>query len=84
MEIPCYQIKKIELIGIDKFAGLSEIFSIKEKLIGRCLGILGVQQFMNQIQNVLISKGLITSRVLAPAQDLENRVVNFEYGDRQS
>ena len=77
VENPCYQIREVELIGVDQFAGLSEKFSIKDKLIDRCVGILGIQQFMNQVQNTLISKGMITSRVLAPAQDLETGLLTL-------
>jgi hypothetical protein len=38
--------------------------------LGRCLGSVGINTLVGQIQNALIEQGYVTSRVLAPPQDL--------------
>lgn len=82
-ESPCFTINKIELIGDDaarfQFA-LDEVLSkniasdnnVEAKpILGRCLGVLGINAVMNRVQNAIIAKGYITTRVLAAPQDLK-------------
>jgi hemolysin activation/secretion protein len=38
---------------------------------GRCVGAQGVQVVIDRLQNALVAQGYVTSRVLAPAQDLQ-------------
>ncbi|WP_163467767.1 ShlB/FhaC/HecB family hemolysin secretion/activation protein, partial [Klebsiella michiganensis] len=47
------------------------------KAIGRCLGGKGINLLMAQLQNILIDRGYITSRILAPQQDLKSGVLRL-------
>ena len=37
---------------------------------GECLGVQGINQLATEVQNAIIAKGFITSRVLIPSQDI--------------
>ncbi|WP_177207326.1 ShlB/FhaC/HecB family hemolysin secretion/activation protein [Methylophaga sulfidovorans] len=74
-EKPCFVIEHISLVGDDssKFQ-----FAIKETLhkhpdlLGKCLGINAINQLQAELQNSVISKGFITTRVLIEPQDLNS------------
>lgn len=40
--------------------------------MGRCLGVQGIQIVIDRVQNALISRGFVTSRILAGPQNLQN------------
>ncbi|HSG93645.1 MAG TPA: POTRA domain-containing protein, partial [Methylotenera sp.] len=40
-------------------------------ILGRCLGVQGINAVMNRVQNAIIAKGYVTTRVLAAPQDLK-------------
>lgn len=72
-ENPCFVIKQIELSGdaADRFQfGLRNVMGGKDNVLGRCLGAEGINLVMAHIQNAIIARGYITTRVLAPPQDL--------------
>ncbi|NOT15280.1 MAG: ShlB/FhaC/HecB family hemolysin secretion/activation protein [Methylotenera sp.] len=82
-ETPCFVISKIELIGdsANQFQ-----FALNEALnntadgnpiLGRCLGVIGINAVMARIQNAIIAKGYITTRVLATPQDLKAGVLQL-------
>jgi len=75
-ESPCFTIERIELTG-----ELAENFQFalsaaddgpegKDPATGRCLGTEGINIVMGRVQNAIIEKGYITTRVLAAPQDL--------------
>ncbi|NBD20318.1 ShlB/FhaC/HecB family hemolysin secretion/activation protein [Aquabacterium fontiphilum] len=76
-EQPCFRIDHIQLTGDDakRFtwaldaAGKTPDGSLDTPL-GRCLGAEGVRAVMSRIQNALIARGFVTTRVLAPPQQL--------------
>jgi hemolysin activation/secretion protein len=79
-ESPCFIISTISLTGDDssKFQfALDEVIadakqpSAANAILGRCLGVGGINAVMARLQNAIISKGFITSRVLAAPQDLK-------------
>jgi hemolysin activation/secretion protein len=82
-ETPCFTINNIKLIGDDasKFQfALDEVLSKNipsaneteaKPILGRCLGVQGINAVMNRVQNVIIAKGYVTTRVLAAPQDLK-------------
>lgn len=84
-ETPCFNIYKIELIGdsADEFKfslehALSPYYALKDKpILGRCLGVVGINAVMARIQNAIIAKGFITTRVLAAPQDLKSGVLQL-------
>lgn len=80
-EAPCFTVNKIELIGNSagkfKFA-LHEVLSHPAEskaetkpILGKCLGVVGINAVMAHVQNAIIAKGFVTTRVLAAPQDLK-------------
>ncbi|WP_213014940.1 ShlB/FhaC/HecB family hemolysin secretion/activation protein [Acinetobacter rathckeae] len=49
----------------------------KNNIIGRCLGVEGLNQLVELIQNKIIEKGYITTRVLLPQQNVSSGSVRF-------
>lgn len=76
-ETPCFKIERISLKG-----ELSERFQWaltaanqrsqgqSDPALGRCLGSNGINQVMRRIQNAVIQRGYVTTRVLAEPQNL--------------
>lgn len=72
-ESPCFEIKNIHLQGekAEHFLfALNEITQGTHNIIGRCLGVQGLNQAIDLVQNRIISAGYVTSRVLLPAQNI--------------
>lgn len=72
-EKPCFVIHEIALEGdgADKFDfALSAASPAKDPVYGRCLGTQGINMVMKRVQNRIIEKGFVTTRVLAAPQDL--------------
>ncbi len=73
-ELPCFPISNIVLIGelANHFQFAVESASPKDDpAIGRCLGTQGINIVLTRIQNVLIGRGYVTTRVLVAPQDLK-------------
>lgn len=72
-ETPCFPISRITLTGDAaghfQFA-LDEVTSGLHAALGRCLGAEGINVAMAHVQNAIIAKGYVTTRVLAAPQDL--------------
>jgi hemolysin activation/secretion protein len=71
-ESPCFVINRIELIDeTGKFAWARAAADLPDDAAtGRCLGSRGINLVMTRIQNAIIARGYVTTRVLAEAQDL--------------
>ncbi len=82
-ETPCFTFSKIELIGdsADKFQfALNEVLNSNpdgKPILGRCLGVIGINAVMARVQNAIIAKGFVTTRVLAAPQDLKIGVLQL-------
>ncbi|KQV54806.1 hypothetical protein ASD07_29050 [Duganella sp. Root336D2] len=78
-ESPCFPIKRVELDGQDasRFGWLLDYADGHAQLpqpdpvAGRCVGAQGVQIVIDRMQNALIARGFVTSRVLAGPQNLQ-------------
>lgn len=72
-ETPCFEIKQVELNGDEarhfRFA-LKAITRGEHRIIGRCLGVNGLNQAMDLVQNKIISRGYVTTRVLLEPQNI--------------
>lgn len=72
-ESPCFVIFKIQLVG-DAAAqfqfALASVTSGDGSGLGRCLGTQGINVVMARVQNAVIARGYVTTRVLAAPQDL--------------
>lgn len=75
-ETPCFPIENITLTGElsnqFQFAlrAAGKTTGAKDPAIGRCLGSQGINIVMARVQNAIIAKGYITTRVVAAPQDL--------------
>lgn len=79
-ETPCFEIKKIVLIGeaSDKFQwALKAANPTKDPALNQCLGSQGINLVMRRIQNAVIAKGYVTTRILAGEQDLTSGVLTL-------
>ena len=73
-EAPGVVVNKINLIGelSESFHfALNDVLTGPHQAIGKCLGIQGINAVMTQVQNSIIAKGYVTTRVLAAPQDLK-------------
>lgn len=73
-ETPCFPIQTIALTGND--AGqfqwvLKAADPVADPATGRCLGSAGINLVMKRVQNAIVAKGFVTTRVLASPQDLK-------------
>lgn len=82
-EAPCFRIREVRLQGND--AG--PLDWAREALdgpdgtdppIGRCLGVRSVELLQKRLQNEIIARGYVTSRVLVVNQNLSDGVLVFE------
>lgn len=75
-ESPCFPVSAVVLEGEGK--RIRQILgTLRQQAVGRCLGTRGIHLLMTRIQNRLIESGLITTRVLAPSQDLTEGVLRL-------
>lgn len=82
-ELPCFVIHTVHLMETDsslaavtpfQFA-LDETLNAGEKgkpIVGRCLGVEGVNAIVARVQNRIIARGFVTTRVLVGPQDLSD------------
>lgn len=71
-ESPCFALSQITLAGADTVPHWLPLQRIANQAAGHCLGGKGINLLMSTLQNRLIESGYITTRVLAPAQDLKS------------
>lgn len=82
-ETPCFTIRQLQLSSpVDShFDWLQEQadghtqLADPDPVVGRCLGAQGVQVVIDRLQNALIARGYVTSRVLAGPQNLQSGVL---------
>lgn len=76
LESPCFTISTIDLDGGNqRVHALLE--TLRQQALGKCLGTRGIHLLMTQMQNRLVDAGLITTRVLAPSQELTSGVLRL-------
>ena len=73
-ETPCFDIRDIVLKSeVRTFDwALLAANPPEDPAVGRCLGSAGINLVMQRIQNAIIARGFVTTRVLAEAQDLHS------------
>lgn len=75
----CFELKKIRLVGkeADHFQWVVSEPAVKS-VLGHCLDSQGINLLKNQIQNIIIRRGLMTSRVLSgPQANLKEGVLEL-------
>ena len=77
----CFDIKKFVLIGEDArnftFA-LRKVTQGEHNLIGRCIGVKGLNQALDLIQNEIIHRGYVTTRMLLPQQNIASGEIKLQ------
>lgn len=68
-ETPCFVIREVRFDG-DQTNDFGWALAAANPALGRCLGSIGINSVVGEVQNALIGRGYITSRVLAAPQDL--------------
>lgn len=71
-ETPCFAIQRLEISGKDALPRWLPLQHIASQAEGRCLGGKGINLLMSTLQNRIVDHGWITTRVLAPSQDLKS------------
>ncbi|HAS8353322.1 TPA: ShlB/FhaC/HecB family hemolysin secretion/activation protein [Vibrio vulnificus] len=69
-EKPCFDIQRVTVSSTESFPHWLPLQRLADEGAGHCLGVQGVNLLMSSLQNRLITHGWVTSRVLAPEQDL--------------
>jgi hemolysin activation/secretion protein len=70
-ETPCFRIDQVVLNGQEALPRWLPLQRIANQAQGHCLGGKGINLLMSTMQNRLVDHGYITTRVLAPQQDLK-------------
>lgn len=78
-ESPCFNINQIVLVGdaAERFqwslkaANLNESSGKPDPALGQCLGVNAINVVIKRVQNAIIARGFVTTRVLAAPQDLK-------------
>lgn len=70
VEKPCFVIDRVTLSGQQTLPHWVPLQRLADRAKGHCLGVQGINQVMSTLQNRLINHGWVTTRVLAPQQDL--------------
>ena len=86
-ETPCFTIDRLQLAGDDdnRYGWILDAAAGPkgdDSPVGRCIGGQGINLTLRRMQNALIARGLITSRVTAAPQDLKSGtlVLNLALG----
>lgn len=70
-ETPCSVIRDVTLQGA-RANDFRWALAQADSAIGRCLGSAGMNVLLGRVQNAIVASGYVTTRVLAPAQDLKS------------
>lgn len=77
----CFDIKKFILQGEDArnftFA-MRSVTQGEHNIIGRCIGVQGLNQALDLIQNSIISHGYVTTRMLLPQQNIASGEIKLQ------
>jgi hemolysin activation/secretion protein len=79
-ETPCFPIQHIRLDGDDAQAfrwAVKAADRSDDPATGHCLGTSGINVVMKRIQNAIVARGYVTTRVLAKPQDLHAGVLTL-------
>lgn len=74
-ETPCFQVHKITLKGEQAARfddALDGLLEDEPKIVDQCFGANKINQIIKKLQNRIIQKGYVTTRVLAQAQDISS------------
>lgn len=80
-ESPCFTIEVIQLTGdaaeLFQWALNAASLPDDDPAVGRCLGASGINLVMKRIQDAIVARGFVTTRVLASPQNIKSGVLNL-------
>lgn len=82
-ESPCFRIDRLLLAGDGAFqfqwalAAADKAGSETDNATGRCLGTAGISLIQRRIQNAILNRGFVTTRVLVEPQDLKTGMLRL-------
>ncbi|NHB89228.1 ShlB/FhaC/HecB family hemolysin secretion/activation protein [Photorhabdus tasmaniensis] len=76
-ETLCFPVARVVLTGTENFPHWLPFRRIAQQGEHHCLGDQGINRLMTRLQNQLIDHGYVTSRVLAPRQDLRSKTLTL-------
>lgn len=71
-ETPCFPIQRVALQQRETLPHWLPLQKLADRAIGHCLGGKGINALMSILQNRLINHGYVTTRILAPKQNLNS------------
>lgn len=77
-EQPCFTLRELTLVGDAAadfqwaLAAANDNDGQADPVAGRCIGALGINRIMARVQNAIIARGLVTTRVVAQGQDISS------------
>lgn len=79
-ESPCFVIRDVHLSGLEALPARAQRDAWRQVLKAHhhCLGEQGINQLTSDLQDMLIERGWITTRVLIPDQDLSGGTLQLE------
>lgn len=77
-ETPCFHIEQVVLSGNEKLPRWLPLQRLANQAQGECLGGKGINLLMSTLQNRLVEHGYVTTRVLAPQQDLKSGTLQLK------
>ncbi|WP_241575780.1 ShlB/FhaC/HecB family hemolysin secretion/activation protein [Rosenbergiella nectarea] len=69
-ETPCFPLEQVTLSGVEAVPSRLSLQRVANTAVGHCIGSKGINLLMRRLQNRLVDHGYVTTRVLAPEQDL--------------
>ena len=81
-ESPCFDIKDLRLVGPDAAAfnwALKDLAGPQgdDPPQGRCLGVQGINLVQKRLQNAIMARGYVTTRVVVENQNIASGVLSF-------
>jgi hemolysin activation/secretion protein len=67
-ESPCFDVTRVDVAGAE--GPLAFLGAAAARYAGRCLGVQGINAVVAALQDMLIRRGYVTTRVVVPEQDL--------------
>ncbi|MEQ1966501.1 ShlB/FhaC/HecB family hemolysin secretion/activation protein [Xenorhabdus nematophila] len=77
-ESPCFVIRQVTLSGREALPHWVPLQRLADQANGHCLGAQGIGVLMSTMQNRLIAHGWVTTRILAPEQDLSQGTLKLQ------
>lgn len=82
-ELPCFRITDVRLKGNDAGQFGWTLYALDgpsgdDSPMGRCLGVKSIEILQKRLQNAVIARGFVTSRVLITNQNLADGALEFE------